>query len=104
MYNEQVDWETYHLRRAARDGAIMFWLAGEAEHNCRRAYAQTSRFELGEWKMRHERDGVKLIVGIDDGFTNRRYITRRLEQDCPCVPICSSLEETCIRVVEQLYI
>src|SRR3989344_8192202 len=49
-YGEQVDWETYYLRRAAKDGAIMFWLAKEFVHKCERAYAQTSRFELGEWK------------------------------------------------------
>src|SRR5690242_6270198 len=40
-YNEQVDWETHHLRQAAREGVILFWLAREAEHRCDRAYAQT---------------------------------------------------------------
>ena len=104
MYNEQVDWETHHLRRASQDGAIMFWLAREAQHDCGRAYAQTSRFELGEWKTRHERDGTKLVVGIAEGFTNRRYLMRRLSQDCPEVPVCSTLEETCRKIVEQLYI
>src|SRR4051794_35861268 len=53
-FNAQVDWETHHLRRAAEHGAILFWLASEVEHDCGRAYAQTTRFELGEWKMRHE--------------------------------------------------
>lgn len=103
VYNAQVDWETHFLNRAAQNGAIMFWLADEAEHNCGRAYAQTSRFELGEWKVKHERDGIKLIVGIDNGFTNKKYIKRRLEQDCPNVPICSTLEETCQKAIELCY-
>jgi hypothetical protein len=104
-YTQQVNWETYHLKRAGQHGAILFWLAKEAVHLCERAYAQTSRFELGEWKVKHERDGVKLIVGIDEGFTNSRYIRHRLTQDCPNVPICRSLAETCqeaIRAVRRL--
>src|SRR5215475_9004104 len=52
-YGKQVDWETHHLRRAAKNGVILFWLAREVEPVPARAYAQTSRFELGEWKMRH---------------------------------------------------
>jgi len=95
MYNEQVDWETHHLREAGEYGVVMFWLAKEFEHRCERAYAQTSRFELAEWKMRHERDGANIVVGIEDGFTGSRYIRRRLSQDCPRVPICSTLEKTC---------
>ncbi|MBR9683764.1 hypothetical protein GOV03_04455 [Candidatus Woesearchaeota archaeon] len=95
MYNEQVDWETYHLRKAGENGAILFWLTKESEHICRRAYAQTSRFELAEWKIRHERDGSNLVVGIEEGFSGAKYIQRRLSQDCPDVPICSTLEETC---------
>lgn len=100
-YGGQVDWETHYLRRAAECGAILFWLAREAEPHPGRAYAQTTRFELAEWKTRHERDGVKLVVGIDDGFTGDRYIRRRFGQDCPTVPLVASLEEAC-RVAAQL--
>lgn len=101
FYERQVDWETHFLNRAAKYGAVMFWLARqaeeikEAEEEFPRAYAQTSRFELGEWKVRHERDWSKLIVGIEEGFGNESYIRRRLNQDCPVVPILSSLRETC---------
>lgn len=79
MYNEQVDWETYHLRKAGENGVVLFWLAKEFKHVCQRAYAQTSRFELGEWKVRHERDKARLVVGIEEGFTNAKYIKRRRE-------------------------
>lgn len=94
LYNEQVDWETYHLRKAGENGVVLFWLAKEHEHKCERAYAQTTRFELSEWKMRHERDGAKLVVGIEEGFTGAKYLVRRFTQDCPDVPLCSTLEET----------
>lgn len=100
-YDEQMDWETRHLHRAAEHGVVMFWLAREVEHRCERPHAQTTRFELAEWKERHRRDGAHLVVGIEEGFTGARYIRRRFEQDCPGVPLCSSLEETCRVAVER---
>jgi len=102
MYNEQVDWETYHLRKAGENGVVLFWLAKEFEHRCGRAYAQTTRFELGEWKMRHETDGSKIVVGIERGFTGSKYVIRRFSQDCPEVPICHSLEDTCRKAINIL--
>lgn len=101
-YPAQVDWETYHLRKAGKNGVILFWLAKEAKHDCERAFAQTTRFELAEWKMRHERDDVKLVVGVEEGFSGARYIKRRFGQDCPDVPVCSSLEEACRLAVEAI--
>jgi len=94
-YAAQVDWETHHLRLAASRGVILFWLAREIAPTPGRAYAQTSRFELAEWKMRHERDGARLVVGIEQGFSGERYVRRRFAQDCPGVPLCESLEEVC---------
>jgi len=100
MYAEQVDWETRFLRRAGREGVVLFWLAREDEHRCERPHAQTTRFELAEWKERHARDGARLVVGIEEGFTGARYIRRRFAQDCPAVPLCATLEETCGRALE----
>jgi hypothetical protein len=99
-YAAQVDWETHHLRRAAVKGVIVFWLAAEAVHDCKRSYAQTTRFELAEWKIRHERDGVQIVVGVEDGFSGARYIRRRFAQDCPAVPIVSTLEEACDQAIK----
>ncbi len=99
---KQVDWETDLLRQAAKKGVILFWLAKETEHNTERAYAQTSRFELAEWKLHHERDGVKLTIGIENGFTGARYIRRRFAQDCPDVQILDSLESVCKMAIELL--
>lgn len=94
-YGKQVDWETHHLRRAAECGVVMFWLAKYTEHDPERSYAQTSRAELFEWKVRHEQDDVLLVVGIEEGFSGARYIRRRFGQDCPEVPILDSLPDTC---------
>ena len=101
VYEEQVDWETHYLNKAAKKGIVLFWLAKEIEHNCERPFAQTSRFELGEWKVKHEKEGTKIVVGIEEGFTNAKYIKRRISQDCPKIKICSSLEETCKRAIEE---
>jgi hypothetical protein len=101
-YAAQVDWETHFLRRAAAHGVILFWLAREADHRCDRAYAQTTRFELAEWKMRHERDGTRLVVGIDRGFTGGKYILHRLGQDCPGIPLLATLEATCRAAIERI--
>jgi hypothetical protein len=99
-YAAQVDWETHHLRRAAECGVILFWLARETVNTPGRSYAQTTRFELGEWKVRHERDGVGLVVGIEDAFSGARYVRHRFGQDCPRVPVVASLPEACAAAVE----
>jgi hypothetical protein len=99
MYDEQVDWETHYLRQAAAHGTIMFWMAKEHEHLCRRAYAQTTRFEFSEWatwyKLVGKQLGKILAVGIEDGYTGAKYIRRRMSQDCPALPIHDSLQATC---------
>src|SRR5690349_2330032 len=50
VYEKQVDWETNFLRTAGRIGVVSFWLAAQVEEVVGRSYAQTARFELGEWK------------------------------------------------------
>ncbi|MBX4196673.1 nucleoside 2-deoxyribosyltransferase domain-containing protein [Candidatus Pacearchaeota archaeon] len=105
MYNEQVDWESKYLSRSAFSGAILFWLAKEQEHFPNRAYAQTTRFELAEWMQKkvHMKlacdTKVRMVVGIENGFTGARYIRRRFSQDASDIPIYSTLEETCDRVI-----
>ncbi|MBI4346248.1 MAG: hypothetical protein HY553_05295 [Elusimicrobia bacterium] len=99
MYAEQVDWETEHLARAGREGVVLFWLAAEREHRCDRAFAQTTRFELAEWKEKHRLGGARLALGIEAGFTGARYIRRRFAQDCPAVRIQDELEGTCREAV-----
>lgn len=101
-YNTQVDWETHYLNQAAKSGAILFWLAKEKEHMCDRAYAQTTRFELGEWLTKYHFDrNLKLSLGIEPGFSGERYIRRRIGQDNPEIMICSTLEDVCRDVIQK---
>lgn len=91
VFEKQVDWESYYLKKSSKKGVILFWLAKEVEHKCDRAYAQTTRFELAEWKDRTK----KIVIGIEDGFPGAKYIIRRLNQDCPKIKIRNNLEDTC---------
>jgi hypothetical protein len=100
VYEKQVDWETHFLRTAGQTGVIAFWLAAQVEETPGRSYAQTTRFELAEWKMRHEYEGTKLTIGIEDGFGNARYIRRRFAQDAPDVMIVDSLAEMAQNAVD----
>ena len=102
VWSSQVDWETHYLRTAGKNGVILFWLTKETHHDCSRPFALTSRFEIAEWKMRHERDGAHLVVGIDPEFAGGRYIKLRFAQDCPDVPIYDSLEEACKKAIEAI--
>lgn len=96
VYERQVDWESAWLARAGATGVVLFWLAAQAAETPGRSYAQTSRFELGEWvaKARLLPD-VRLAVGIDEGFGNARYIRRRLAQDLPDVTVVDTLGALC---------
>jgi hypothetical protein len=100
VYEKQVDWETHFLRTAGRLGVIAFWLAQQTIATPDRAYAQTSRFELAEWKMLHVYEDIKLTLGIEEGFGNARYIRRRFDQDCPDVKIADNLPEMCGNAVD----
>lgn len=99
VYEKQVDWETHYLRTAGKLGVVAFWLATQTVNTPGRSYAQTTRFELAEWKMRHEYEDIKLTIGIEEGFGNARYIRRRFSQDCPDVKIADDLESMCRNAV-----
>ncbi|HUD07388.1 MAG TPA: hypothetical protein VMR34_05885 [Candidatus Saccharimonadales bacterium] len=124
VYEKQVDWETHSLRRAGEEGVIAFWLAAQEQKRLSiharlgamatllikgtlplpRAYAQTSRFELGEWKKNHEYEWTHLTIGIEEGFGNARYIRRRFSQGCPDVKIADSLSEMCQNAVDLVHL
>jgi hypothetical protein len=98
-FTAQVIWEHSHLASAGHHGVVMFWLAREAEHFCNRAYAQTSRFELG-WQMTLSKmNGNPIVVGIEPGFTNERYLRLALAREIPELPIFCSLYKTCLEAV-----
>ena len=103
VYDEQVDWETHYLNEAAGTGGILFWLANEKEHDCGRAFAQTTRFELGEWLTKYSQNkSFVMSIGIEDGLTGDRYLRRRIMQDYTELHISSTLEGVCGNMVDKL--
>lgn len=103
VYERQVDWETEYLARAAGSGAILFWLAAQVQETPGRAYAQTTRFELGEHAAKHGFDGRIISVGIEEGFGNARYLGRRLPQSYPKIALSETLEDTCRKAVDLIH-
>lgn len=101
-YHEQVEWEHHYLDYAAEHGVILFWLAKEAEQIAGRAYAQTTRFELGEAVARHYLKGIKVVVGIEEGFSNARYLRKTIQAKAPNVPILDTLKDTCQAAVDMV--
>jgi len=100
IYSEQVDWESHFLQRASQNGCVLFFLAKELTPIKGRAYAQTSRFELGEWSTKQAQSQCNMVVGIQEGFSNARYIRHRLSQGNPSIPILNNLEETCQNAID----
>lgn len=94
-YHEQVEWEHHYLDYAAKNGVILFWLAKEAENISGRAYAQTTRFELGEAVARHYIKGIKVVVGIEKGFSNERYLRKTIAAKAQDIPLLDNLADTC---------
>ncbi len=105
LYEIQERWEhTYldecisRMRRSKtfkpRQAAIMFWCAAEVEHFPARAYAQTTRIEVGtvlgyfaalsgQRAFRPNKMGSVpregIFVGADEKFSGRRYLSGLLE-------------------------
>lgn len=102
-FEDQVLWETQNLQLA---DVILFYLCNEEKHYCDRAYAQTTRFELGE----HFSDACKfssrkLVIGFDNRFTGTNYIKERVKiaktkNSRDNIKLCDGLEEAVQATVE----
>lgn len=72
--DEQKAWEIAFRDRARKFGVTGFWLAAQdftLPYPAGRAYAQTTRFEMGEaWGWRHYDPDVPIVVGIDPTYTD----------------------------------
>ena len=102
-YNEQVDWETYHLDLAANHGVLVFWLPIEEEVIEGRSYAQTSRFEIGEWFAKGQSIlDFKIVVGIENGFSGARYITKKFEDTYSNIKVNNSFEDLIKDITEKI--
>jgi len=77
-YNEQVDWESFHLNKASKNGVVVFWLANEKEKVTGRCYAQTTRFEIGEWWAKGQSiKDFNIVVGSEENFDGLKYISKK---------------------------
>lgn len=97
-FSNRVLWESRGLLRASMHGMIIFWLAKQSKSHSEGAYAQTTRFELGEWLCKSE----NIAIGIEDGFAGASYIEERIKNDYPKMKIHKNLEETCFFAINKL--
>jgi len=79
-YEEQVNWETHYLEKAANQGVVVFWLSKETDNIKGRSYAQTTRFEIGELYSKGQNiDNFKIVVGYQEGFNGVKYIKKKFK-------------------------
>jgi len=76
-YEEQVNWESYHLNKSHTNGIILFWMPVAKESEKGRSYAQTTRFELGEFFNKLKDN---FIIGCDKNFHGSKYIKFKFKQ------------------------
>ena len=103
MDDDQMKWDDFYLERAAKKGGIMFWLAEEDEHNYVSDYAQISRFMLGKWMVRYQRDKFNFVLGVENGFPCSSYIRKSFARECPDIKIYSSISDACRVMLDKIY-
>lgn len=103
VYQEQVDWESFYLDKASKHGVIVFWMPKETEKVEGRSYAQTTRFEIGEWfaKGQNIKD-FKIVVGAQKGFEGTRYMEYKFEQINPEFKLHESLDDVVDEVIKKI--
>ncbi|HEX2614916.1 MAG TPA: nucleoside 2-deoxyribosyltransferase domain-containing protein [Nitrososphaera sp.] len=70
-YERQVMWEKRHLEKARDIGAVLFWFAAKDDslpYPEGRAYAQTSRIELGRVFGWRDLMATTIAMGIEPGY------------------------------------
>jgi hypothetical protein len=55
---------------------------------------------LAEAVTLHRWKGIKVAVGIEEGFTGARYLRRTFARKAPAIPVGSSLRGTCEAAIE----
>lgn len=104
-YLQQVTWEELHLLRAAKCGGVVFWFAKkdpEQPYEPERAYAQTTRIELGEafgWKR--YKPSMNISIGIEPGYSgSERYIRFKARQHN--LKVYSHIGDTCLDALRKM--
>ena len=96
-FNNQVDWEEDHILRAIKHGGVAVWFAAQdlsLPYRDGRAYAQTTRIEVGEllgWR-RYD-PTINVAIGFDPDYSSgsERYIRRKAER--VGIPVASDEDE-----------
>ncbi len=95
-FPRQRAWERHYLDIASKQGAILFWLPGEIEHSCEKAYGAMTRVELGQWTTKLNLDRtLPICIGSDGKFSELDTIKYDLSLDAPEIELKNTLEETC---------
>ena len=95
-FSRQRAWEKHYLEYASQHGSILFWLPGETEHNCEKAFGAITRFEMGQWLERYRQDNsTKWVFGSNGEFPELSTIQYDMTLDAPDLKLCSTLQETC---------
>jgi hypothetical protein len=100
-FPRQRAWERHYLDVATSNGAIMFWLPFEEEHNCNKVYGAMTRFELGlvlGWYKYNKE--ISFCIGTDNDFSEFDIMNYDLKLDAPLKEIQYSLEKTCDKAIE----
>ncbi len=84
-YAEQKAWELTHIKRAAKLGVVAFWFAAR-DHSLPyeegRAYAQTSRIEIGKVLGWRDYDSsIRVAVGFDPDYSSSGGGSERYVRD-----------------------
>lgn len=103
IYDEQVNWESFYLDKASKQGIIVFWLAKEKEEVKGRSYAQTTRFEIGEWwgKGQDIKD-FKILIGADEDFHGLRYITKKFSDSYSDFKLYFNMDDLVNQIIKKI--
>lgn len=103
IYDEQVDWESFYLTLASKQGIIVFWLANEKEKIDGRSYAQTTRFEIGEWWAKGQSiKEFKIVVGAEKEFDGLKYITKKFIDHYPDFNLNSNINDMVNEIIKKI--
>ena len=101
-FYEQVDWEHHHLAEAQRHGITLFWLANKTKEMPHRNYGLTTLFELGEIVGNSATTSIPLVVGIEPGFTNEKYLRYTIADKAPNAILTQTLKDTVEQVINEI--
>jgi hypothetical protein len=105
-YNIQVDWEEDHILRSYDNGGILYWFDAQdpdIPYEKGRAYAQTTRIEIGDTlavkRLGHD---INAVFGFDPKYKggSEKYLRKKANKHG--VPVFDELEVACRALVNQI--